>query len=206
MNLQLNHAGRFLLSGAVMIIITMALHPVGGSIEHLQSVRSMIIGTHTLAILSVPILIIGFWGITQILGKDQWINLLAFVIICVGLIAVMIAAATNGLVVPFFLDQANPDLDRTILSLILKYSFSLNKAMDYIFIGSCCLSVGLWSASIVRTNKLPKWLGLVGILLSLGAIISIVAGLGLTDLLGFRTFIFGLALWILAISTILMRK
>ena len=187
--------------GAVIITFTMALHPVGGNIEHLLQVRLLTIITHGMAIFSVPLMLFGFYGLTISFPQSSWLNHLAFLNMAVGLIAVMMAAALNGLALPFFLDHQSGASQEQLpmIHLVMDYGFALNRAMDYIFIVGCCLSIGLWSFLSLNANtSIPKWTGWLGLIMSAATMIAILAGYGFTSLTGFRIFIGGLVVWMVA--------
>src|SRR4030095_13213999 len=103
-NLFERKAGIALIAFTVLLVLTMVMHPAGGSVEHLIRITPLIITTHAIAIFSLPFGLIGFWGLTRRIGTDNFWSMLAFSSICFGLIAAMLAAATNGLVMPMFLD------------------------------------------------------------------------------------------------------
>lgn len=208
MNDQLSrHTGISLNVGSILITVTMVLHPAGGGIEHLLQISTLLIVTHSLAIFSIPFLLFGFWGLTKKLNSDNAISMIAFITISMGVFAGMLAAAINGLALPIFLNQFADQSNMTLesIELILQYGLSLNRAMTYIFIGACCLSIILWGILIVRSSLFPKWSGYLGMLLSVSAITTGISGFVLTNLIGFRIFIFGLVLWILMIGYLLCR-
>ena len=60
-----------LILGALLIIITMVMHPSGGSIEHIIKISKTITIAHSLAIFSLPIILFGFYGLTIKL-LDKW--------------------------------------------------------------------------------------------------------------------------------------
>src|SRR5215212_3852432 len=93
-------AGISLIVFTILLVFTMVLHPAGGSIEYLISITNRIVITHSIALLSLPFGWIGFWGLTRRIGTEHFGSMLAFGMISFGLVAVMIAAATNGLVMP----------------------------------------------------------------------------------------------------------
>jgi len=197
-----SNSGAALITGSIFMVITMALHPAGGSIAHLFKVITMVIITHSIAILSVPIILFGFWGLTKRLGGDKTISIIAFIIICLGMVSVMFAAGVNGVAMPLFLTaykNATPEIINT-LKPILIYSGALNHMFDYIFIGFMCIAVMLWSITIVRTKSLPIWIGYAGIALFALTIILMLAGFVFVDLMGFRTFIFLFVAWILVVG------
>jgi hypothetical protein len=201
------NAGRSLLISSVLLVLTMLLHPAGGSIEHLLKIIPLIIVTHSIAILSLPFCMIGFWGFTKKLGTENFLSLPAFAIAVFGLIAAMGAAMVNGLALPLFLERykdAPADVLENIKP-ILKYGASLNHGFDYIFIGALCLSILLWSIAVLQTKKVTPFLGYFGIALTLLAVILLATGFVFVNLYGFRLFAFGIAGWLLWVSVVLMR-
>ena len=195
-------SGAALITGSILMVITMALHPYEGSIAHLFKVITMVIITHSIAIISIPIVLFGFWGLTKRLGGDKIISIIAFITICLGMISIMLAAGVNGVAMPLFLTaykNAPPEIINT-LKPILVYSGALNHMFDYIFIGFMCIAVMLWSITIIRTKSLPVWIGYVGMGLFALTIILMLAGFVLVDLMGFRTFIFLFVAWILVVG------
>ena len=197
-----SNSGGALITGSILMVITMVLHPAGGSMDHLFKAIAMVIITHSIAILSVPIVLFGFWGLTKRLGNDTTISTIGFITICLGMISVMFAAGVNGLAMPIFLTyykNAAPEIINT-LKPILVYSGALNHMFDYIFIGFMCIAVMLWSITIVRTKTLPVWIGYAGIALFVLTIALMLAGFVFVDLMGFRTFIFLFVAWILVVG------
>jgi len=184
------------------------MHPAGGSIEHLIRITPLIITTHAIAIFSLPFGLIGFWGLTRRIGTDHFWPMLAFSSICFGLIAAMLAAATNGLIMPMFLHDYKDASPETIESIrpILRYGFSINHAFDYIYTGAFLLSILSWSISILHTKKLPAWLGWAGGILVIVIFAIVVSGLAMSSLMGFRVFLSGVLIWILLVGIKLTRQ
>lgn len=202
------NAGIALIVFTTLMVFTMILHPVGGSVEYLQKVSNRIIITHAIAILSVPFGCMGFWGLTQKLGSDRFFSVAAFAMILFGLVAVLIAAATNGLVLPIFIQKyrdATPDLIESIRP-ILRYSFSVNTAFDYIYTGAFTLAMLFWSIVILNTRKLQVWIGWTGILLSLVAVGITLFGMSMASVQGFRFFASGIVAWILIAGIALVKN
>lgn len=201
------HAGISLVIGSLLATITMMLHPVGGNIQHLIKITPVIMTSHIIALFSVPFILFGFWGLTKKIGFDKTFSVLALVTGTLGLFAVMIAGAINGLAVPFFVENlggASADKNETA-QLILSYGFSLNQAFDYIFIGAICEALLLWSIAIFKTQLFPKWVSILGVTLGIGFLIALVSGFVLVDLHGFQVFIFGIVLWMAAVGILMFR-
>lgn len=192
--------GVSLISGSLLIIATMVLHPAGGSLEHIVEISGIITISHAMAIACLPLVAFGFYGLSYRL-QDKWrLSHLAFLIILFGLIAAMFAALVNGLTLPYFLGQYADSLSENseVLQPIVNYGFSLNKPLDYIFITACCVAVCIYSVIMIRTGQLPKWIGYLGALIVLFALTGALTDFVFTSLQGFRIFTFSLAGWILA--------
>lgn len=192
--------GISLISGAILLIATMVLHPSGGSMEHIIQISSTITITHAMAILCLPIILFGFYGLTNKLLEKWKASILAFIIMSFSLVAALFAALVNGLTLPYFLGQyANSIEENTaVLAPIVNYSFALNKPLDYVFIVGCCLAILIYSIIIIRSNKMPRWIGYLGVSIMVFAIIGASTGFVFTSLTGFRLFTFSLAAWILS--------
>lgn len=201
-------SGISLIIGSLLLIATMVLHPSGGSVAHILHVYNVIVGSHSLAILCLPFIGFGFYGVSVALQTDSRVSTLAFMIAALGLVAALVAATINGLTLPLFLShsteaiQSQPELVQSIV----RYGAAINQPMDYVFIGSILLAMGIWSVLILRTAVFPKWTGYLGILLLLLVLIGLVLRFDFIDLTGFRIFIFGLVSWIVSMGVLMMRR
>ncbi|WP_420317076.1 hypothetical protein [Ekhidna sp.] len=200
-------AGVALVIASLLMIVTMVLHPVGGNFNHLLKIVTIGRVTHAMAILSLPFVSFGFWGLTEKLGASS-IAKISFLFMLFGLIAVMLAAAVNGLILMDFVKSYENASKEVIDSLkpIFILIRSFNHAFDFIFIGAVCVSTGLWSYQIIRTKLLPSFIGWLGLFITLVAITSLVVGIVFVDLHGFRIFIFGWVAWVISIGVFLIRK
>ena len=201
-------SGISLISGAILIIATMVLHPTGGSIQHIIQISNIIIVSHALGIFSLPFLSFGFYGLSQSILDNGRFSILAFIIMFLGLIAAMFAALINGLTLPYFLGLYTDNIESNeyILKPIIKYGFSVNKPLDYIFISACCLAMFINSIIIITQSKMPKWIGYYGLLLITFTLIGVISNFVFTSVIGFRIFIFSIASWFLAIGYLLTKS
>lgn len=199
------NTGISLIVGSVLMIVTLILHPAGGSLEHLIRIQKIIIISHSIAILSIPFSFIGFLGLTRRLGTENFFSIVAFSIMSFGLVAVMGAAATNGLALPIFVQHYEGASTETIEAIrpVMRYNFALNHAFDYIFMGAMCLAIFFWSIAIFRTGRFPQWLGYFGVILSGTAGLLLFSGFDFVGLQGFRIFIFGSVVWIILAGVLL---
>lgn len=200
--------GITLILGSVLLVVTMVLHPAGGNFEHLLKASKMIVIAHSLAIVSMPVCLLGFWGLTKKLGTENFLSALAMAFMLMGLISGMCAAAINGLALPIYVNyykDATAELIETIRH-PLRYGSSLNLAFDYIFIGAVCIAVTLWSIVVLQTKKLAAWLGYFGIALTIVSVNMMLSGFVFTSLYGFRLFVFGLVGWIVWGGILLVKQ
>lgn len=199
--------GISLILGGLLIIVTMVLHPSGGDFERIIRISKTITMAHSLAILSLPVLLFGFYGLTLRL-MDKWkLSILAFMIIAFGFVAAMFAALYNGLALPYFLNQYSESLqdNMRVLGPMAKFSFAINISLDYIFIVACCLAIFVYSLIILLENKAAKWIGYLGVFITFLSILGGLSDFVFTSLMGFRMFTFCMAVWILSNGFCLLR-
>lgn len=201
-------AGIALIAFALLLVCTIILHPSGGSLEHLLNISRLIVITHTIAIFSLPIGGIGFWGLSRKIGRDHFGSMLAFAMMLLGLIAALLAAATNGLVTPIYLQHYKDASPQTISTItpMLQYGFAVNHAFDYVYTAAFSLAILCWSIAILMTKKLPVWLGWFGIALSLLTAVVFLSGTAVNNVHGLRIFVTGIVFWILLTGTVLCQE
>jgi hypothetical protein len=165
-------AGLSLIIFTLLILLTMVLHPAGGNFQQLLKITPMILVTHSAAILSLPFAAIGFWGLTRRIGTEDFLSLTAFAMTSLALVAALLAATTNGLVMPIFIHRyqdATPDIVDTLRP-VLTYSYAVNAAFDYVYTGAFCLGILGWSVAILFgfrlfVTGLVSWTIIVGLAL-----------------------------------------
>lgn len=199
--------GLSLIVGSVLAIITMALHPVGGDFDHIRAIAKPLIFTHALAILCLPFMLFGFYGLTRLLGEKRHLATLALIVAAFGLFAAFLAALFNGLVLPSFLAGHDPvdPVEIAQMKLIVSYGFAVNKALDYVFIIALCVAMCFYALALLRSPFVGKWtdylaLGIVGV-----SVIGLVLGFAFTSLFGFRLFVFSFSIWILVSGLMVYR-
>ncbi|HEY0039822.1 MAG TPA: hypothetical protein VGB71_04115 [Flavisolibacter sp.] len=200
-------AGISLLIGAVLMLATIAFHPSGGNLEHLLRIARVNIITHSMALLALPFLGVGFWGLTRRMGIHHFLPLVSYAMMLTGLLAGMIAATINGLALPIYIEHYKEASEEVVASLqpILRNNIALNQAFDFVFLGAVSVSILFWSMSILTLKKLPLWIGYFGLVLSVTAIVMIASGYAFVNLHGFRLFIFFNVAWIVLVAVGLLR-
>lgn len=194
-------AGISLLTGAVFATMTMALHPVGGSLEEIARKKGVFLFTHSLALFTIPFLAFGFWGLATALLTKSRLSFLSFAICCFALIAVMVAGTVNGFVLPVFASNySGSTVDGTVLQTVRYYGWILGSSMDYIFITGLSLAIVLWSIIMITTRQLSVWLGWYGLLIVAGTVLGLLLKFNFTTKYGFGLFIFTIVSWLIVAS------
>lgn len=190
-------SGISLCFGSLIAVITMALHPAGGSVDHIIRIQHVLIFSHSLGIACLPFMGFGAWGLSCLLQTGSKTSILSLFVFCLGLVAAMIAAAVNGLILPQFLSDliARP-VDESIVNSIVRYGHHINVSMANIFIFATCISILIWCVLIIQTQELPKAAGYLGLSLLGFGLICLLLKANFTDLYGFRIFVAGLATWL----------
>lgn len=203
----IKNAGYALLTGCLLITVTMVLHPAGGNVETILKIKTLIMSTHALAVLSMPFCMMGFRGLTKLLGSERFLSFSAYAISVFGLIAAMCAGTVNGFVLPLFVQRYAGADTATVETIkpVLRYASSLNHGFDYIFIGAMCLSILFWSIVMLQVNKCSQWLAWLGIVIFVAAVAMLLGGFVFVDLYGFRVFVFSIVTWIIWAGVCLIR-
>ncbi|MES3016785.1 MAG: hypothetical protein V4721_03355 [Bacteroidota bacterium] len=198
-------SGISLLIGGVLATITMALHPVGGSLAEIADRKGTFMITHSLALISIPFIAFGFWGLATALLTKSRISFLSFTISCFALVAVMAAGTLNGFVLPMFASNySGSTLDASVVQAVRDYGWLLGSSMDYIFITGLSLSMVIWSGIMITTSKLSKLLGYYGLLIAVVTVFGFQMKFNFTTDFGFGIFIFTLVSWLIVAAILLI--
>lgn len=200
--------GTSLLTGTALFFVTMGLHPVGGSFEHMISMIPINITAHSIGISSLPFMVYGFLGLTLLLRKSSPFADAGLVMFSFSAVSGMMAASLNGLVLSFYLRRleklgANAVADAEY---VLDLIFDINKAMDFIFIITLCVAALLYSIALLRSTLMPKWIAWVGIVMGSLALFMYFTGFEFITVAAFRNFIFSYAAWTGIVSFFLIKK
>jgi hypothetical protein len=198
-------SGISLLTGAILATMTMAMHPIGGSLEEIAGRKGVFIFTHALALISIPFIAFGFWGLSTALETKSKISFLSLAVSCFGLIAVMAAGTLNGFVLPMFASNySGSTVDSAVLQAIRDYGWLMGSSMDYIFITGLSIAMVIWSGIMIATGQLSKWLGYYGIVIVVVTVLGLLMKVNFTTNFGFGVYIFSLVSWLIAAALILI--
>ena len=192
-----------LIAGSVGIIITMVFHPHGKiAPERVEQMVRMLIAMHTLALLSIPVILLGLWGVSRWLATPDRISWAALLLYAIGSIAVMNAAVLDGLVAPVLIRKivsATPET-REMTRMFMDYNFQLNQAFARVYAVGSSLALLLWSVSILRKRTAGSANGIYGCILGVVTAGGIFSGYLSPSWHGFGMLVFGQAIWFLAVA------
>ncbi len=199
-------SGMALIVGSLGILVTMALHPSPGSVEALIRQSAIAIGTHTLALATIPVMFFGFLGLTRRLKADDIFAPAGLVTYGFGATAVMCAAVVSGLVAPTYAAQYGTDPDaQQILRAVLNYNGHLNWAFAMVFMIAMPVAIIFWAIAMLRTRAFGRWVGWIGCLVGLGALAGVLVGFLDTSVHRFGLFVLGTSAWVIVVGALLCR-
>jgi len=200
-------SGTSLLLGATMSVLTMVLHPLGGDMEHIVKIKSVLTFSHGMAIACAPFIGFGLWGLSKALTDRHKASVLALFIALWGLGAATLAGTINGFVLPQFATAyVGSDVDAATLRSMLDYGYYFNKSLAYIFMASIIVAILLWSVLMTYQKNFYKWLGYYGMLVfALGAA-ALFSKVNMVSVTLFGAFIFTMASWLIAAAVLLIKQ
>jgi hypothetical protein len=193
-------AGIALIAGSLGFILTMAIHPTaGGSLTDEQVVHLMRLSgvAHSLAIASTVALFLGACRLTQRLAAADRYSFAAIVVFGFACVAIVIAAAISGFVVPSILrhmvrdDAANAHQWRIVIYGI----FQINQAMAKIYSVGASVAIVLWSVDALSNGGLGRGTAIYGCVIAVLITIAIASGHVQLDVHGMAAVGLGQAIW-----------
>ena len=202
--------GLALIVGTVAAIVTMAFHPTGfdphASVEAVAHDMSILVGVHSLALFSVPLLVFGFLGVTMRAGWHRPEALLAFIIYALSAVAIMFAGIADGLINAALIPgMTGADLKLQTLKAVLSYNFQFNQACAKVFVVGTSLAMILWSITLFRLGVLERRIGIMGWFISLAALFGLLSGHVRMSAHGFGLIVLLQGVWTIALGVSMLR-
>jgi hypothetical protein len=200
-------SGLALIAGSAVIIITMTLHPSGpiapGDID---AVARKLVLVHALALVSLPVLFLGAWGLSRRIAAGNRLALAGLVTYAFALIAVMNAAVADGLVNPGLLRKisATSPPASDVWRIVFNYNGRLDGAFGQVYAVASLAAVVLWSVAMIRSGALSRVAAVFGCVLGAAGLVAIFAGL-LKSEHGFGMIVLGEAAWFVAVGATLFQ-
>lgn len=202
-----------LILGSVGGAVTMAIHPVAGGpmtpaqVERLAWVSGV---AHGLALVSVLLLFLGACGLTRALAGPDRIAFSALVTYGFAAVAVMIAAAVSGWIVPDTMQLMARDVttnggNQSDWRIAIAALFQINQAMSRIYSVGAAVAITLWSVCCLRTKRLSQGMAIYGCIVApLVALLIFVGHLRL-DVHGMAVVLLTEVVWFVGMALALLR-
>lgn len=202
--------GLALILGSVGSIITMALHPTGHDLVapgKSAPVSHMVIAVHALALVCLPIMFLGAWGLSRRLASPNRLSMMALVFYGFALVAIMNAAAISGFMSPYIAQQmAKPDpAMHDVWHAMLHYNGQLNQAFAMVFVVAASVAILLWSIAIIKSKEFWTSVGIFGCILGPVTIVAVLSGHVTLGVHGFGMIVLCQAIWYALVGVMLMR-
>ncbi len=208
---QSRTAGIALIAGALAGVVTMSFHPTArdllqpGGEAVLAAWRNAAV--HWLALASLPLLILGFLGLSRRLRLRRALVSSALITYILACAAVMCAAVFSGLVAASVVRQilsADPS-DRSIGQALLVYTGQLNQGFARVHVAASSVAVVLWSISILRTRAFARAVGVLGCVIGGATLLVLVSGHLRLNVHGFGLVVAAQSAWAVLIGVLLCR-
>lgn len=202
--------GYAILAATVCTAITMSMHPSGSALlnDYAATVTRNIVA-HGLALLSIPLSLIGALGISRRLRRGGSVASadLGFLTYAIAHVAVLVAATASGLMAPAVARRlTTPDpATEQIWRALFRYTGIINQSFATLYVVGLALAVGLWSVAIVRGAAFPRWVGAFGTVLSLALLAVLVLSRAHLDVHSFGLVVILQGGWMIAVALPMIR-
>jgi len=181
--------------GAIMGLLTMALHP-GGVDDALRA------PLHAFAMMSMPIAFYGALVLTRRLAGAGNYSELALVFYGAAMFAGVIAATASGLLLSLLAEKAATleGPTRTMFNSLMWYNIHLNQVFAKVMVGASSVAIGLWSVDILRTGAMRRGVAVYGCIIAVAVFGALISGWLKMDIHGFGGVVLLQAIWLIAIG------
>jgi hypothetical protein len=192
-------AGLALMAGSLGGILTMAIHPTAGgpmTPDQISRLAVMSAIAHSLAMISFVAIFLGACGLVRRIAAADRLAFSGLVVYGVACIAVLIATAVSGFIVPAMIQQMARDIPNVpIWKILISGVFQFNQAFSRIYTVAGSVAMILWSASALRNGGLSRKVAIYGCVISPIIILAIVSGRLRLDVHGMGAVVLGQAIW-----------
>ncbi len=188
----------------------MAIHPRGGGLtaDHLDQLAVRSAAAHSLAIVSFVILFLGACGLVKRIAAADRIAFAALVTFGFGCVAIMIAAAVSGFIVPDITHHMVRDVPANAgqWKIVIIGIFQINQAFARIYSVAASLAIILWSVSALRNGGFGRTIATYGCVIGPLVIVGIAIGHIRLDVHGMTVVAVAHAIWFLVVGAELCRS
>lgn len=203
-------AGLLIAGAAILMVLVMAHHPVPRvhDTEHLMqelvSDGPWSAAVHGGLIGLMGVLLVGFTGLADRLGWHRFSVRAGLLAYAVGCAAMVVAALSDGFVLPALAAQGVRDAGQTFEASFRLLFLGLNVAARVGVLG-LSLAVGLWSFELIRRARGRSLVGWLGVAASVLPLFLVVTGRLSIDFHSMLAFVVSQAAWYLALGIAMIR-
>lgn len=199
-------SGIALIAGALGLIITMALHPMPvASLTPEQVVHLMRMSgiAHSIAMVSGLLLFLGACGLTRSIQAADRIAFAALVTFGFACIAVLIATAVSGFIMPGIMELMLRDAPANARQwqIVSAGIFQINQAFSRIYSVAASLAMILWSVSALRNGGFGRGVAIYGCIGAPVVMIAIAIGRLRLDVHGMAAVVVVQAVWFVLVGS-----
>lgn len=192
--------GTLLIASSLSFVLVMMHHPTGHGIAagggHMAHVNVLV---HSLALAMTPVMFLGLLGAARRLAPSE-LAVAAMVGFGFGAVAVMGAAMASGFVATdVMLGKIGGDEHA-----LMEYTHAWNQAFARVYVVADSIAIVLLSLAILRTGRIGRLAGVLGLLVGAGILAALTFGVAL-DVQGFGMMTFARAAWMIVLGVMLAR-
>jgi hypothetical protein len=197
--------GIALIAGSLGGILTMAIHPTAGGALTAEQVGHLAVASgvaHSIAMVSVLVLFLGACGLTQSIAAADRIAFAALVTFGFACVAVFIATAVSGFIVPSIMKHMVRDVAAAASQwqIVIAGIFQINQAFARIYSVAAAAAILLWSASALRNGGLGRGVAIYGCVIAAVIIVGVGVGHVRLNVHGMAAVWLGQAIWFMAVG------
>jgi hypothetical protein len=198
-------SGIAFIAGSIGGIVTMAIHPTAsGVLTPAQFERLAVVSAiaHSLAMVSFLVLVLGAFGLTRRLAAPDRLAFSGLVVYVFAAVAVLIATAVSGFIVPNIMRHMIRDVPTTAQQwhIVIDSIFQINQAFSRIFTVAASVAVALWSASALRNGGPGRGIAIYGCIIAPLLILAICSGRLTLNVHGMAIVVFAQAIWFVGVG------
>jgi hypothetical protein len=204
-------SGIAIIAGSIGGILAMAIHPVASaSLTAEQATRLAVISAvaHSIAIVCIVLLFLGACGLTRAIGAQDHIAFAGIVTYGFACVAVFIAAAVSGFIIPGILKHMVRDVPAAVhqWQVVIDGIFQINQAFGRIYSVGASVAIILWSWSALRNGGIGRGVVVYGCMVSALIILGIGSGHVRLNVHGMAAIWFAQAIWFVLVGSTLCSR
>jgi hypothetical protein len=196
-------SGITLIAGSLSGVLTMAIHPestaslTADQAAHLALTSGI---AHSLAMVSFVLMFLGACGLVKRIASADRIAFAALVTFGFACVAVLIATAVSGFVIPGIMRMMVRDVPAALPQwrIVIAGIFQINQAFSRIYAVATSAAIILWSVSAFRNGGLGRSTAIYGCVTAPLAIVGIATGHLRLDVHGMTAVVLAHTIWFIA--------